>query len=130
MLHLAGVLRDGMLKEMKWHEGFGAVMRAKVGGLRGLKQAAGPEAEMVLFSSVTALIGNVGQANYGAGNGFLDGFAEGREGSVAINWGAWEVGMYAKLDARLKTMGKGLEESEAGELLESVKAAGRGRAWE
>jgi hypothetical protein len=34
VLHLAGVLRDGMLKEKKWREGFGVAMRAKMGGLR------------------------------------------------------------------------------------------------
>ena len=121
VLHMAGVLRDGLLKDQSW-AAFEAVVRPKVAGLRSLVEAAGAGAELVLFSSVTALVGNVGQANYGAANGFLDGFAEGRAGVVSVNWGAWEVGMYAQLDERLKSMGRGLDGSQAGELLEKARA--------
>jgi acyl transferase domain-containing protein/NADPH:quinone reductase-like Zn-dependent oxidoreductase/acyl carrier protein/acetyltransferase-like isoleucine patch superfamily enzyme len=120
VLHLAGVLEDGLLRELSWTS-FEAVMQPKIAGLRSLVAAAGVGAEMVLFSSVTALIGNIGQANYGTANGFLDGFAEGRKGVISVNWGAWESGMYARLDTRLKSLGKGLEISQAGEFLELAR---------
>ena len=52
------------------------VVRTKAGGLEGLWRAVREEeAGWVLFSSVTSMTGNVGQVNYGAANGFLDGFA-------------------------------------------------------
>ena len=56
----------------------------------------------VLFSSVAAALGNVGQADYACANGFMDQFAEYRNGLVAagerhgrtrsINWGLWQAG--------------------------------------
>src|SRR5262249_30452527 len=63
---------------------------------------------MILFSSLTGALGNVGQGDYAAGNGFLDAYAEYRNGLVkegkrqgrtlSINWPLWaEGGM--KVDA-------------------------------
>jgi NADPH:quinone reductase-like Zn-dependent oxidoreductase/acyl carrier protein len=55
----------------------------------------------VLFSSVSALMGNPGQGNYVAANVFLDSLAEYRRAqglaAISVNWGAIaEVGMVAK----------------------------------
>ena len=52
----------------------------------------------VMFSSISAIIGNPGQINYGAANAVLDGLAHLRRSqglqAVSINWGALsEVGM-------------------------------------
>src|SRR5262249_52426421 len=56
----------------------------------------------VLCSSATAVLGNVGQADYAAANGYLDAFAHARRAmveagrrqgeTVSINWPLWEVG--------------------------------------
>lgn len=60
----------------------------------------------VLFSSVSAVLGLPGQADYTAANAFLDAFAlkrsaSGRTRTVSIDWSAWqEVGMAASLAAR------------------------------
>jgi len=54
----------------------------------------------VLFSSASAIIGNLGQSNYAAANSFLDGLARYRRSiglpALSVNWGPWaEVGMAA-----------------------------------
>jgi NADPH:quinone reductase-like Zn-dependent oxidoreductase/acyl carrier protein len=129
VLHLAGTLKDGLLKDLGW-QAFDVTVRPKVAGLRSLTLAVGDEtADFVLFSSVTALIGNVGQTNYGAANGFLDGFAERSGNAVSVNWGAWEVGMYAQQDERLKVAGRGLEPSQAQDLLGKAQSGGHGSSF-
>ena len=64
----------------------------------------------VMFSSSASMLGHRGQANYAAGNIFLDGLAHYRRArqlpALSINWGTWdEVGMAAKLGL-LDTLGK------------------------
>jgi myxalamid-type polyketide synthase MxaB len=56
----------------------------------------------VCFSSIASMLGNSGQGNYAAANGFMDGLASYRRGmglpGLSINWGAWaKGGMAARL---------------------------------
>ena len=82
-----------------------------------------PLAFQIMFSSVTALLGGMGQANYAAANAALDNLAatwqnEGRAGVSSIQWGGWAGGGMAGADAstaaRLARMGMALIDPKQG----------------
>ncbi len=101
IVHAAGVLRDGLIRG-KSVDDFLAVLSAKVQGTWLLDQAtAGQDLDFfLLFSSLSSLLGNLGQADYAAANAYLDSFAAAawsrNRRVMALNWGPWaEVGMLA-----------------------------------
>lgn len=93
VLHCAMVLDDVLLTELD-AERLSKVLAPKMLGAWHLHELTAhlPLESFVLFSSATSMIGNVGQANYGAANAFLDQLAEARRAqglpALAINWGA------------------------------------------
>ena len=98
VLHLAGVLDDGLLVNQTW-ERFAAVMAPKVLGAWNLHCATigAPLDFFILFSSAVSLLGPPGQASHAAANVFLDALAHMRQSqglpATSVNWGAWaEVG--------------------------------------
>ncbi|WP_375758556.1 SDR family NAD(P)-dependent oxidoreductase [Corallococcus exercitus] len=109
LIHSAGVLRDALLIK-KTREDMRAVLAPKVQGVMALDEALKDEPLdfFVLFSSLSAVIGNVGQADYAYANAFLDRFAERRERlrargertgrTLSLNWPFWREGGMA-LDA-------------------------------
>ncbi|MBQ7569152.1 SDR family NAD(P)-dependent oxidoreductase [bacterium] len=103
-VHTAGALDDGVLSDLS-EERFLKVLRPKLQGAWNLYRATrGADLDfMVFFSSIASVLGSAGQGNYSAANAALDGLAaygqsEGRP-TVAIAWGAWELGMGQKLNA-------------------------------
>jgi hypothetical protein len=99
------VLKDQLLLRMD-QAALHTVLSPKVNGSWALHQATQglPLDFFVLFSSASALLGQLGQANYAAGNAFMDALAHQRRAqgrpALSINWGPWaEVGMFARLDA-------------------------------
>ncbi|NEP05484.1 MAG: SDR family NAD(P)-dependent oxidoreductase, partial [Okeania sp. SIO4D6] len=103
IIHAAGVLDDGVLQKMTW-EKFTKVMEPKVSGTWYLHQLTQdlPLDFFVCFSSMASMLGNYGQGNYAAANGFMDAIAHYRQGQglpgLSINWGAWATaGMAARL---------------------------------
>jgi len=115
LLHLAGVLVDGMLPALT-RECFEKSYAPKVHGLRYLdKLSYEDNAEFLLFSSTSALFGSPGQANYSASNSVLDALApqwtaQGHRQARSIQWGPWaEVGMAVQKNTlqRAKAMGVG-----------------------
>jgi acyl transferase domain-containing protein/NAD(P)-dependent dehydrogenase (short-subunit alcohol dehydrogenase family)/acyl carrier protein/SAM-dependent methyltransferase len=103
VFHAAGIIRDAMiLKKKPAH--FDEVLRVKTLGAVYLDLAtiALPLEHFVLFSSVASVLGNLGQGDYAAANGFLDDFARWREErrsagerqgkTLSINWPLWREG--------------------------------------
>ncbi|WP_040786625.1 thioester reductase domain-containing protein [Nocardia pneumoniae] len=132
LYHGAGQLRDGLVSGSGGDEAI-SVLAPKVHGVRHLTRAL-PEARLtVLFSSVSAVLGNPGQADYAAANRYLDVFAEQRDQAgtrtVSVNWPLWaEGGMHppAEQIAALRRAGIGLLPTATGlDLLLSCAALDR-----
>jgi amino acid adenylation domain-containing protein len=103
VLHAAGVIRDEAFLR-KTPDQLVGVMAPKVTGAVALDEAIGAEPLdfLVFYSSISGIVGNVGQADYAAANSFLDGFAEARERrreagerhgrTVSVAWPLWREG--------------------------------------
>ncbi|MGA6926093.1 MAG: SDR family NAD(P)-dependent oxidoreductase [Desulfosarcina sp.] len=100
LIHGAGVLHDRLIAD-KPVDQFRQVYATKVTGLSNLLAAteADPLRHLVLFSSVAARTGNMGQCDYAMANEALNKMARvealRRDGCrvTAINWGPWDGGM-------------------------------------
>ena len=120
--HAGGVLRDAVLANQT-AAGMRAVMGPKTHGMLLLCRlaAASPLAHLTLFSSIAALLGSAGQANYAAANATLSagaatlqqqGFA-----AVSLVLGAWAMGMATSSRTvlqRIKASGVGIIEPAPG----------------
>jgi acyl transferase domain-containing protein/thioesterase domain-containing protein/acyl carrier protein len=102
IFHAAMVLDDGLLTQLT-AERFSRVLSPKAAGAWNLHTASAalPLDHFVMFSSVSALVGAAGQANYAAANCFLDALAHHRRAlglpALTVNWGALgEVGFLAR----------------------------------
>ena len=102
VIHAAGVNRDSFVLE-KTNQQMEDVLGPKVFGTVFLDEATRGDSLdfFVLFSSLAALMGNMGQSDYAFANGFMDHFAvwraKSRPGcSLAINWPLWAEGGMAQ----------------------------------
>ncbi|HEX8871073.1 MAG TPA: SDR family NAD(P)-dependent oxidoreductase, partial [Lentzea sp.] len=106
VVHSAGVLDDGVISSLT-PERLHPVLAPKVDAAWNLHVAL-PDVPLVLFSSLAGTWGTAGQANYAAGNHFLDALAEFRRSTgapaVSLAWGAWAGdGMLTEADAERMT---------------------------
>jgi polyketide synthase PksN len=112
VIHSAGMTRDSLIVN-KTPGDFADVLAPKVAGTVHLDRAT-RDVDLdflALFSSVSAALGNAGQADYAAANGFMDQFAAYRNRlaaggrrrghTLSINWPLWEEGGM-QIDARAK----------------------------
>ena len=114
IIHAAGLLADATMLQMD-RERFERALAPKALGAWNLHalSAEQPLDFFVLFSSIAAIVGMPGQANYAAGNAYLDGLARFRRAqglpALSINWGPWgEIGLankQANRGARLSQQG-------------------------
>lgn len=103
VIHTAGVATGGLLHQ-RTRESSLEILRSKVHGTLALEAALRgvPIDFFLLCSSLTAILGGMGQADYAAANAFLDAYAassNGEEGRLvlSINWDGWrEVGAAAR----------------------------------
>jgi len=104
IIHAAGINSDSYLVNKNDTE-FKQVLAPKVSGCVNLDRASQHQNALeffILFSSVVAELGNVGQADYATANAYMDAFAEYRNilvakqqrfgKTLAINWPLWAQG--------------------------------------
>ncbi len=100
LVHAAGILADRRILD-KSTEDFEHVYRTKVDGARHLLESLSedPLTGLVLFSSTTARLGRIGQADYAAANEVLNKLSQQFTidhpncRTLALNWGPWDGGM-------------------------------------
>ncbi len=100
IIHGSGVLEDRLITD-KTCEQFETVFSTKVKGLRALLEATKKDdlKYLVLFSSITARMGNKGQVDYAMANEVLNKIAQQESFKrpdcrvISINWGPWDGGM-------------------------------------
>lgn len=119
VIHAAGVIEDKRV-EAKSAEAFARVYQTKVEGADILLSLL-PHNDLkfvAFFSSAASAFGNIGQVDYAAGNGYLNGLAlelSEKMRAVAFCWGAWRGGMVsAELERQFEQRGIPLIEVEDG----------------
>lgn len=114
IIHCAGVIHDSFIINKTVDE-IEMVLSPKINGVINLDEATKNDNLdlFIMFSSATAVIGNMGQADYAYANNFMDHFATFRENlrtemkrngrTISINWPIWaEGGM--KIDTEILQM--------------------------
>ncbi|MGV7002863.1 SDR family NAD(P)-dependent oxidoreductase [Priestia megaterium] len=103
VIHSAGIIRDSLIDNKTISE-MKEVLAPKVLGAINLDNALKDDEIdfFVLFSSITALFGNIGQSDYAYANSFLDNFSSFRDykknkkerygKTISINWPYWSEG--------------------------------------
>ncbi|MFC5291166.1 SDR family NAD(P)-dependent oxidoreductase [Actinokineospora guangxiensis] len=134
VVHAAGVLDDGVVTSLT-DERFARVLGPKVDAAWHLHELTAELSAFVLFSSVAALVGSPGQANYAAANAALDALAATRRAAgqpaTSLAWGLWadSAGMTGELDGdaleRLERMGVTAIGDELGTALFDAGTAAR-----
>jgi len=111
VVHAAGLLDDGVLDDLT-PDRVAAVLAAKAESARHLDELTRDRelSAFILFSSLSGVLGNAGQAGYAAANARLDALARTRRAlgmpATAVAWGPWAgSGMAEGAEERLRAAG-------------------------
>ncbi len=136
VIHTAGALDDAIITDLS-RERFVSVMAPKLGGAVNLFKVCRYETLdfFAAFGSSAGVLGSAGQGNYAAANAALDSFMMRLRllgvPAVAIDWGAWDQGMGARLNpiylSRLSEEGISLITKDMGTKALGHLLANRGR---
>jgi hypothetical protein len=136
VIHAAGQKKDALI-EKKTESEYLDVISPKVLGLKNLDEATKDEVLdfFVMFSSISSVIGNLGQCDYAYGNEFMDLYAKSKNEELkaksespkylSINWPLWDEGSM-QVDEQSRAMMKrmygmdGLGTEEGLEVLSDV----------
>ena len=97
VIHAAGTLKDGMISEASW-EDYQFVMNPKVTGSVNISNVMELEQMdfFLMISSITSIVGNMGQSNYAVSNYFMNQFAiylqKQGVNAYSVCWGPWNGG--------------------------------------
>lgn len=117
VIHAAGLIDDALVIH-KTADAIDRVLAPKVQGIENLDRAtAGCRLELfIAFSSVAGALGNAGQFDYAAANGYMDAYIEARSArvraqqahglSLGVNWPLWEEGAMRIDDASRETLAR------------------------
>ena len=125
-IHAGGVLRDGLIASQTL-KGLCTTMAPKLNGVQNIQGFLANKATegVLMFSSLAAMLGNAGQANYAAANATLDAMSNEMSNQgvscTSLNWGPWATRGMARpeIRARMASIGVGLVEPGAGLLVVS-----------
>ncbi|KAL3990186.1 Beta-ketoacyl synthase N-terminal domain family protein [Acanthocheilonema viteae] len=111
IIHSAGCIHDALASKQSIST-FRLVTEAKCVGLLILEKLcrSHPIKHFIVNSSISSIIGNIGQCNYSAANAFIDEIMTERRAkglpATTINWGNWlEIGMAVNANKILNKMG-------------------------
>ncbi|MFC5156560.1 type I polyketide synthase, partial [Streptomyces amakusaensis] len=137
VVHTAGILDDSIIASMTGEQ-LDRVLRPKVNAAWNLHQLTADRdlSAFIIYSSVSGILGPPGQANYAAGNAFLNALAQYRRSrglrATSLAWGLWDQanGMIGHLDeADRKRVAKGgvtpMSEDEGMALFDTAVAEDR-----
>jgi NAD(P)-dependent dehydrogenase (short-subunit alcohol dehydrogenase family) len=121
VIHGAGVLDDHFLRD-KTLDGFDRVFGTKVDGARAILDRLHLGMRfVVLFGSISGVVGNRGQTDYAAANDALDALARTHDGHngcrvLSIDWGPWAGGgmVSPELEREYERRGIGLVDPDDG----------------
>ncbi|MBN2441747.1 MAG: SDR family NAD(P)-dependent oxidoreductase, partial [Spirochaetales bacterium] len=113
VIHCAGILNDAFIikKDLADSE---KVFIPKIYGTINLDKVFQAEKLdfFMMFSSLTSIVGNIGQIDYGYANGFIDAFTEYREilrtagkrsgKTISVNWPFWKDGGMSTTDINIE----------------------------
>ena len=110
IIHTAGVVRDSLLVNKKEAD-IDAVLAPKVFGSRLLAEYLGDKVSdfIIFFSSMTSVVGNAGQSDYGLANAYMDTYArelnskDHQYKAISIHWPLWKTGGM-KMNAQAEQM--------------------------